>query len=336
MDPYEFLADPADEQGSALIAALRKQQERQDAERAGLHETLERQQGQAGGLRTLSLLTSMGDNPLLRGIQRASGDQGSQMEGLAARTEQRLAQPAGGGLGLLDVIRARQAQQRLGHAADALKVASRRAAGAAAGASARAEKKEAADLVARETGYRKEYTGNALVKDYETSATALDELHSHASGRNPASDLAMVFGFMKALDPTSVVKEGEQQQVRNTTNIPGRYLNMLQQAASGQSLSPEQRQELVQVAGRAVGAKKKKADALKANYRRIAQETGVDPSRVVLDLDEPVPHAAPAPAKEAPTPSPQDSAALSWAKANANDPRAVKILERLKSKGVVP
>lgn len=91
MEATDLYPDPEGEQSAALIEALRQQQKRQQAERAGLQGTLARQQGQAGNLRTLSLLSSLGDNPLLRGIRQTAGEQGAQLEGLAARTEQRLA-----------------------------------------------------------------------------------------------------------------------------------------------------------------------------------------------------------------------------------------------------
>jgi hypothetical protein len=97
-DYAALTADPDDLDAEALAELLRAQQRDAAAQRASLTDTLGRQQGQAGQLRGLNLLTSLGDNPLLRGIQAASGQQGAQMEGNAARTESRLAALGRGGM----------------------------------------------------------------------------------------------------------------------------------------------------------------------------------------------------------------------------------------------
>src|SRR5688572_19911486 len=99
MADYSTLtADPGDLDAEALAELLRAQQRDAASQRVSLQDTLARQQGQAGQLRGLNLLTSLGQNPLLRGIQASSGQQGAQMEGNAARTESRLAALGRGGM----------------------------------------------------------------------------------------------------------------------------------------------------------------------------------------------------------------------------------------------
>ena len=58
------------------------------------------------------------------------------------------------------------------------------------------------------------------------------------------ADLATMFSFMKALDPTSVVREGEQERFVATTSVPNRMANTLNSWATGKTLQPEQRQEV--------------------------------------------------------------------------------------------
>lgn len=79
----------ADDPMSALMAIARQQQAKRDEALARLR-GLSRQQGaQAQGLRTMSLLTSMGQNPLLQGLQREAGQQGAQLQGMAMQAESR-------------------------------------------------------------------------------------------------------------------------------------------------------------------------------------------------------------------------------------------------------
>lgn len=67
----------------------------------------------------------------------------------------------------------------------------------------------------------------ALRKDFLKQSgnfIALDEEHRRMESLagTPAGDLALVITYMKALDPNSVVREGEQVQVRQTASIPAR------------------------------------------------------------------------------------------------------------------
>ena len=65
------------------------------------------------------------------------------------------------------------------------------------------------------------------------------KLRTHSEGRRTgtgAGDAAIVFGYMKMLDPTSVVREGEQATTRNAVGVPeairGMYNQRLSAAAS--------------------------------------------------------------------------------------------------------
>lgn len=294
MDPAEFLTDPEDEQGAALLEALRKMQERQQAERAVLQGNLDRQQGQAGGLRTLSLLTSLGDNPLLRGIQRAAGEQGGQMEGLAARTESRL---AGSGGNLLDAIRLQQGQQRLKQAAEAMRAQEGRfqrtqAQSAEQQGLNRTSREKAAAIMAgdkatqnqlqNEAELRKEVQGHKVVQEYQASAVALDKVRKAAADPTPANDLALVFAYMKTLDPSSAVREGEFANAQNAAGVPDRVINAYNRAVSGKLLNPEQRQEFVRGAEGQYSAVKQRAESLIKGYRNVAEQSGVNVERVIV------------------------------------------------------
>lgn len=215
----------------------------------------------------------------------------------------------------------------------------------------KAAEKKVSDALQREAGMRKEVTSSPLFKDYIQSEVSHTNLTKAASDPSSAGDLAIIFEFMKTLDPTSVVKEGEQVQVQNATNIPGQYLNMLQRIQSGQRLSAEQRADLVRVAGGIMETKKAALRRLTDGYKGIAERSGAD-FRNVLPLSlggPPVPAMAPqqTPATPAPAPkqtgteakpatvAPEDTAALEWLKANPNSPDAPAVRERLQSRGVL-
>lgn len=58
----------------------------------------------------------------------------------------------------------------------------------------------------------------------------------------PAGDLALIFNYMKLLDPGSVVREGEFATAQNATGVPMRVINLYNQLLSGERLNPAQRQ----------------------------------------------------------------------------------------------
>lgn len=70
------------------------------------------------------------------------------------------------------------------------------------------------------------------------------------AAKNPTAygDLTVMFSFMKALDPTSVVREGEQDRFVATASLPQAFANKLNKLASGKTLSPDQRSEVVNIA----------------------------------------------------------------------------------------
>ena len=55
----------------------------------------------------------------------------------------------------------------------------------------------------------------------------------------------MVFKFMKALDPTSVVREGEQANAENSAGVPEAVRNMYNKVMSGARLGDEQMKQFV-------------------------------------------------------------------------------------------
>lgn len=85
-----------------------------------------------------------------------------------------------------------------------------------------------------------------------------------------AGDLALIFAFMKMLDPGSTVREGEFATAQNTTGVPGRILNAYNKALTGERLNPTQRKEFSSQA----------KSTLKASRTRIAE--------VRSDLDFPI------------------------------------------------
>jgi hypothetical protein len=84
----------------------------------------------------------------------------------------------------------------------------------------------------------KDITG--LLKDTTLiNNTAKDLSALQKTGGGPAS-IAIVFKFMKALDPTSVVREGEFSTAENSAGTPEKIRNYYNKVANGERLGAEQ------------------------------------------------------------------------------------------------
>ena len=62
---------------------------------------------------------------------------------------------------------------------------------------------------------------------------------------SPAGDLALIFNFMKMLDPGSTVREGEFATAEQATGVPTRITNQYNKLITGEKLAPKQRDDFV-------------------------------------------------------------------------------------------
>lgn len=134
---------------------------------------------------------------------------------------------------------------------------------------------------------RKFQQENALADDYVRDTKGpkgtLDNYHNLtklAATPNAMTDMALVFGYMKVLDPTSVVKETEQASVQNAAGVPDQIRNLWNRVRTGERLNPVQREQLLgAAAGYASSAEKNLADATRM-YTDRAKRRGLDPFQV--------------------------------------------------------
>jgi hypothetical protein len=123
---------------------------------------------------------------------------------------------------------------------------------------------------------RKEFDQHPDVKAFQTVATQYDIVSRLGSAKpTAANDMSMIFAYMKILDPTSVVREGEFANAQNTAGIPGRVVNAYNRALNGQRLNEQQRREFIESAGRVYEANKGRYDQLVGQYRGYASELGL-------------------------------------------------------------
>jgi hypothetical protein len=124
--------------------------------------------------------------------------------------------------------------------------------------------------------------------DFLIKQTASNTIASLSDG--PAGDLALVYAYMKLLDPTSAVREAEYANAANAAGVPDRVKAMYNRALSGESLAPAQRSNFRAEADRLYASSLASYRATRAKAIKQAGEYtadyGVDPERAIPDMEQ--------------------------------------------------
>lgn len=150
-----------------------------------------------------------------------------------------------------------------------------------------------------ESKFRKEYSDQT--KGYQEVKSAYGRVL--ASEDNAVGDLSLIFGYMKMLDPGSVVREGEFATAQNAAGVPERIQNIYNQVVSGQRLSPSQRQSFKGQAGKLYSTAQTQEAQVRQGIERIAKGYGLNTANIFYTPTEVAP-TAPGAAPGAPAPAP--------------------------------
>jgi hypothetical protein len=172
-----------------------------------------------------------------------------------------------------------------------------------------ATKRTSADFTAARQ-LRGEY--EKIIAPHRGIASALTDLTASISAPPSAQgDIALVYKFMRALDPTSTVREGEFASAKNAGGVSDRVRNAYNSALNGQFLTPQQRTEMLKVAQSRAAAMRPQLQREMTRYSGMAEKYGVDAADVVFDPYGEAEDAAPLPSSGILTPrtsAPQRSA----------------------------
>jgi len=130
---------------------------------------------------------------------------------------------------------------------------------------------------------RKEFQGQT--KDFRDVRDAFVRIQSSAKSPSAAGDLAMVFNYMKLLDPGSVVRESEFATAENARGVPEGIRNVYNKVMKGERLTPNQRRDFLNRAQQLYSGQEGTFKTLGNRYRGIAERAGLDPGSVVITPD---------------------------------------------------
>lgn len=141
------------------------------------------------------------------------------------------------------------------------------------------------DAFKYENALRDEYTKAS--KDFNSQTSALGRIEESVKKPSAAGDLALIFNYMKMLDPGSTVREGEFANAQNAASIPDQVRNAWNKAVSGERLNPKQREDFYRSSRRTFGGALGTQKRSRESYRGLAQRYGAKPENVLTDFADP-------------------------------------------------
>lgn len=100
---------------------------------------------------------------------------------------------------------------------------------------------------------------------------------------DPAAQLAMIFSFMKIVDPGSVVRESEQATAANARGVPEDVRNLFNRVRLGARLTPEQVQRFLTQGAQFSKGYEEKLENFESAFRKRAKDWGIDTSNVTIN-----------------------------------------------------
>ena len=136
----------------------------------------------------------------------------------------------------------------------------------------------------KEDKLRKEFEKGT--KDFIKVRDAFGRIQASASDPSAAGDLALIFNFMKVLDPGSTVREGEFATAASAAGIDQRLRAQYNKVIEGTRLGDTQRADFVNRAQKLYASQLKQYQSHEDYYRGLAETYNLDPENVVYGMGE--------------------------------------------------
>jgi len=131
---------------------------------------------------------------------------------------------------------------------------------------------------------RKEFTSLPIVKSFSDQATAYGRVMASVNDPSPAGDLALIFNFMKVLDPGSTVREGEFATAANSGGVDDRVRALYNNVTEGTRLAPNQRDDFATRATKLYSSAEQQYRGISDQYAQFATQSGFDPATMLPDF----------------------------------------------------
>lgn len=131
---------------------------------------------------------------------------------------------------------------------------------------------------------RNDFTNLPSYKNYTQALPSYQSMIDTAKTDSKASDLNLVYGLGKIMDPGSVVREGEMIMVNNTSSVPDWLLGAINSVNGGSRLEPATRKAILAEARSRLQAYRGAVDNDISQYRGIIGRRGMNEADIIPNL----------------------------------------------------
>ena len=121
-------------------------------------------------------------------------------------------------------------------------------------------------------------------KNFDEARLGFEKVQKAAMTDTPTgpTDLALIFGYMKVIDPTSVVREGEFATAEQAGGVSEQLRNLYNKVRTGQRLTEDVREQFVQAARTQFQPYMEMQRNIENRYTNLSKAYDLDPTKVVL------------------------------------------------------
>lgn len=124
-------------------------------------------------------------------------------------------------------------------------------------------------------------------KGFQNVTESYQRVIASAKDPSPAGDLALIFNYMKTLDPGSTVREGEFATAAQSGAFGDRIKAAAGRIANGERLSDEMRADFVNRAKLLYESQQSLQSQREQEFRRVGEGTGADVDKAIINFGAP-------------------------------------------------
>lgn len=129
-----------------------------------------------------------------------------------------------------------------------------------------------------------DFSSNAVVKNFATQQEGYQYASTYdPNTKNPYESQALIFAFMKVLDPTSVVREGEFATAQKNTSLLSQFGITLNNIAGRELITSGQSNQILNALKTRYASSESGYNNVVKQFTTRAQNFGIDPEDVVTD-----------------------------------------------------
>ena len=129
------------------------------------------------------------------------------------------------------------------------------------------------------------YQSNKVVQDFDQSTQGITKLLQGLEANNGAGDVAAIFTFMKTLDPSSVVREGEFATAENSSGALAKFWNLHNKLLRGDRLTEKQAEMFKDLGINLYKQNQMAVDNVRKNFTELANNQGLNIDNIFVDSD---------------------------------------------------